>query len=51
MKTRAIDPQDVICHICDDICKYPNDSSLSQDDLDAICDNCIVNRISNIETV
>lgn len=34
-------------HICDKLCKYPV-ADITQDELDDICENCILNRIENL---
>ena len=37
--------------ICDDICRYANDYTITQEQLDEHCANCIVDRMTRIETV
>lgn len=27
-------------HICDNLCKYPNDKSLTEEEMEHICDGC-----------
>lgn len=34
-------------YICDKLCKYPV-ADITQDELDDICENCILNRIENL---
>lgn len=34
--------------VCDELCRYPREAS-SQDDLDDICENCILNRVKKVE--
>lgn len=34
-------------YICDNLCKYPA-SNITQDELDDICENCILNRIESL---
>lgn len=36
--------------ICDDICRFAVDCSITQEQLDEHCANCIVDRIARIET-
>ncbi len=47
---RQDETQEIKAHICDDICRFANDCSLTQDELDKHCANCIVNKITRIES-
>lgn len=37
--------------ICDDICRFANDCTITQEQLDEHCANCIVDRITRIEKI
>lgn len=43
--------EDIKSHICDDICRFANDCSITQEELDEHCANCIVDRITRIEKI
>lgn len=34
-------------YVCDELCKYPV-SDITQDELDEICQSCILNRIESL---
>lgn len=35
-------------HVCDHICRFPEELK-TQDELDAVCEDCILEKITNIE--
>ena len=37
--------ESVKCEICDNYCKHPCNSEISQEQLDKICENCPLNRL------
>lgn len=43
--------EDIKSKICDDICRFANDCSITQEELDEHCANCIVDRITRIEKI
>ncbi len=51
MKINSVDTtEEIKSHICDSICRFANDCSLMQDELDELCENCIVDKITKIES-
>ena len=43
--------QEVITHICDKLCRHAADPTITQDELDSLCDGCVMNGITRIEGV
>ena len=41
----------VVEDICDNICRFANDYKLTQEQLDVLCDNCIINKIRKVEMI
>ena len=42
--------EDIKSKICDDICRFANDYNITQEELDEHCANCIVDKITRIES-
>lgn len=51
MKSKSLirkDPMEELSeYICDKLCKYPV-ADITQDELDEICESCILNRIESL---